>query len=84
MGIYFLRGRSDQRKISCVDLASGQYGFDVCAPTDDLRSCEEGVQVILVLDGAGRHGSDGLKIPESMTLYFLPPYSSELMPMERV
>jgi transposase len=40
--------------------------------------------VVLVLDGAGWHTSNGLVVPESMTLLFLPPYSPELMPMERV
>lgn len=42
------------------------------------------VHVVLVLDGAGWHKSKTLKVPTSMTLFFLPPYSPELMPMERV
>lgn len=42
------------------------------------------VHVVLVLDGAGWHVANDLKVPESMTLLFLPPYSPELMPMERV
>lgn len=44
----------------------------------------QGVHVVLVLDGAGWHKAAHLRIPESMTLLFLPPYSPELMPMERV
>lgn len=40
--------------------------------------------VVLVLDGAGWHKANGLVVPDSMTLLFLPPYSPELMPMERV
>lgn len=44
----------------------------------------EGVHVVLVLDGAGWHVAKALCVPESMTLLFLPPYSPELMPMERV
>jgi len=40
--------------------------------------------VVLVLDGAGWHKSNDLKVPASMTLLFLPPYAPELMPMERV
>ena len=40
--------------------------------------------VVLVLDGAGWHKAKALKVPANMTLLFLPPYSPELMPMERV
>lgn len=40
--------------------------------------------VVLVLDGAGWHKAQDLRVPDSMTLLFLPPYSPELMPMERV
>jgi putative transposase len=42
------------------------------------------VHVVLVLDGAGWHKAKDLKVSDSMTLLFLPPYSPELMPMERV
>lgn len=44
----------------------------------------EDTHVVLVLDGAGWHKAKDLKVPASMTLLFLPPYSPELMPMERV
>ena len=44
----------------------------------------EDVHVVLVLDVAGWHVSKALRVPSSMTLLFLPPYSPELMPMERV
>lgn len=44
----------------------------------------DGVHMVLVLDGAGWHKAKRLKVPDSMTLLFLPPYSPELMPMERV
>lgn len=43
-----------------------------------------GVHVVLVLDGAGWHKAGALVVPASMTLLYLPPYSPELMPMERV
>ncbi len=42
------------------------------------------VHVVLVLDGAGWHQAKDLEVPASMTLLLLPPYSPELMPMERV
>jgi transposase len=40
--------------------------------------------VLLVLDQAGWHGANGLKIPDCMTLAPLPPRSPELNPVERV
>lgn len=46
------------------------------------RSVAEDVHVALVLDGAGWHVSQGLKVPENITLVPLPPYSPELNVME--
>jgi DDE superfamily endonuclease len=40
--------------------------------------------VILVLDNAGWHKSDGLIVPEGVELAFLPPYTPELQPAERL
>jgi hypothetical protein len=39
---------------------------------------------LLILDGAGWHGSAELKVPANITLIKLPPYSPELNPMENV
>lgn len=39
---------------------------------------------VLVLDGAGWHGSEHLVIPENVTLITLPPYAPELNPVENV
>lgn len=41
-------------------------------------------QVLLVLDGARWHTSKSLKIPEGVHLEFLPSYSPELQPAERL
>jgi transposase len=41
-------------------------------------------QIVLVLDGAGWHTSKQLTIPEGVHLVFLPPYSPELQPAERL
>jgi transposase len=41
-------------------------------------------KVILVVDGAGWHKSKGLIVPENIKLIFLPPYSPELNPIERL
>lgn len=46
------------------------------------RSVASDVQVVLVLDNAGWHGSKGLRVPENITLVPLPPYSPELNSME--
>ena len=39
---------------------------------------------VLVLDGAGWHGSRALVVPGNITLVPLPPYSPQLNPVERV
>jgi len=41
-------------------------------------------QVVLVLDRAGWHSSPQLVVPEGLHLLFLPPYSPELQPCERL
>lgn len=77
-----------------VDPLSGKSSA-LIAPTvntklmsEHLRMiCEEAgvdTHVVLVLDGAGWHKANDLVVPANMTLLFLPPYSPELMPMERV
>jgi transposase len=43
-----------------------------------------GKQILLVLDGAGWHVSPQLQVPEGVHLHFLPPYSPELQPAERL
>ncbi len=40
--------------------------------------------ILLVLDGAAWHRSAKLKVPENMTLIYLPPYSPELNPIEQL
>lgn len=40
--------------------------------------------IVLVLDQAGWHVSKKLKVPEGITLLFLPSHSPELMPAERL
>ncbi len=41
-------------------------------------------QVLLVLDRAGWHSSPQLVLPQGIQLLFLPPYSPELQPCERL
>ena len=40
--------------------------------------------VVLVLDQAGWHVAKALQVPHNITLLWLPPYSPELNPIERV
>jgi transposase len=40
--------------------------------------------IVLVLDNAGWHGPKGLAVPDGITLVFLPSYSPELQPAERL
>lgn len=44
----------------------------------------EGVEAWVVLDRAGWHVSQRVEVPEGVRLVFLPPYSPELQPVERV
>ncbi|MFH1538609.1 MAG: IS630 family transposase [bacterium] len=41
-------------------------------------------RVLLIMDQAGWHKSKSLKIPENIEILFLPPYSPELNPVERL
>lgn len=53
-----------------------------------LRFISQGVgpdvHVVLVLDRAGWHLSKDLQVPENITLLYLPSYSPELNPVERL
>ena len=40
--------------------------------------------IVLALDDAGRHGPEGLAVPDGVSLVFLPPYSPELQPAEHL
>ena len=41
-------------------------------------------RIVLVLDNAGWHGEIGLAVPPGVRLVFLPPYTPELQPAERL
>ena len=43
-----------------------------------------GKRIVLVLDGAGWHSGQGVTVPDGLHLVFLPPYSPELQPAERL
>jgi len=41
-------------------------------------------EAIVVIDGAAWHRSLGLKVPSNIEIVYLPPYSPELNPVERL
>lgn len=48
------------------------------------REAGPDLHVVLVLDQAGWHVAKALKVPENITLLYLPPYSPELNGAERI
>ena len=52
--------------------------------TEIARAVAPGAHAVLVLDGAGWHGSGDLKVPDNISLLTLPPYAPELNPVENV
>jgi transposase len=51
---------------------------------EELSTTQKEANIILALDRAGWHTCKRLKVPENITLLFLPPYSPELNPAEHV
>jgi len=48
------------------------------------RTVAPGAHAIIVLDGAGWHGSNALELPDNISLLSLPPYAPELNPVENI
>jgi transposase len=40
--------------------------------------------ILMVMDGAGWHKAKALSVPDNMALFFLPPYSPQLNPVEHI
>jgi hypothetical protein len=40
--------------------------------------------ILMVMDGAGWHKANALKVPDNMALFFLHPYSPQLNPVEHI
>jgi hypothetical protein len=66
---------------NCVNLALFQAVIEAFAQATGAGITKS---VILVLDNAGWHVSKNLKLPDGLQLCFLPPYSPELQPAERL
>jgi hypothetical protein len=48
------------------------------------QAVDPGAHAVLILDQAGWHVTPKLRVPDNMTLMFLPPRSPELNPVENV
>ncbi len=51
---------------------------------DELSQSLDGKEIILIMDQAGWHKSKDLAVPKNVEIWFLPPYSPELNPVERL
>ena len=51
---------------------------------DEISERYPSDRIVMVLDGAGWHKGNALKIPQNMRLLPLPPYSPELNPVENI
>ncbi len=52
--------------------------------TEISNTVASGAHAILVMDGAGWHGSQALCVPCNITIVTLPPYAPELNPVENI
>ena len=48
------------------------------------KAVAQGAHAVLVMDGAGWHGSTALHVPDNITILTLPPYAPELNPVENI
>ena len=51
---------------------------------DEIARRDPTDHVVMVLDGAGWHKSKDFRLPDTLRLLFLPPYSPELNPQEHL
>jgi len=51
---------------------------------EKLSSKFKGEKIVLIMDNAGWHKSKRLKVPKNIEIEYLPPYSPELNPVERL
>ena len=59
------------------------YGYVAVSPHDGAMDSLILPQV-MVMDGAGWHKANALMVPDNMALFFLPPYSPQLNPVEHI
>lgn len=51
---------------------------------EEMVKKKQDKSIIMIMDGAGWHSSNDLKVPSNIEIIYLPPYSPELNPVERM
>lgn len=74
-------GRTHWLVLPTVNAASFSAALASFADAHGVSAIE---RVLLVLDGAGYHVAKDVVVPDGIELAFLPPYSPELQPAERL
>ena len=78
---------------SAVDVASGKMdslilpnvnGACMQIFLDEVAARHAGERIVMIVDGAGWHRGESLKLPANLRLVKLPPYSPELNPVEHL
>ena len=69
--------------ITRTDHTSGELRGEA-ARAKNARMSQRLLALALVLDGAGRHSSPRLKVPDNIVLLPLPPYAPELNPTDNL
>jgi hypothetical protein len=86
-------GRSWTPVMAAVEPATGRMVSLVAGRFDrrwfgyflaQVAAAYAGERVVLVVDNAGWHKARALKVPPNVILWFLPPHSPELNPVEQV
>jgi hypothetical protein len=73
------RGKGAAITVPAADTEAMQIHLDEIA-----RTVAEGAHAVLLLDRAGWHTTPALKVPNNLTLLFLPSRAPELNPVENV
>jgi putative transposase len=71
-------GHVDALILPCVDADAMSIFLEEIA----VEHAED--RVVVIMDQAGWHRANSLKIPENITITWLPPYSPELNPVEHI
>jgi transposase len=88
-----IQGYKNFYAFACVSPADGDF-FPLFLPEvntemldhflREFASEHEGERVLMIMDQAGWHCSKELQVPHNIELLYLPPYSPELNPVERL
>jgi transposase len=80
----FVRPSTGESEFWLLPTVNAEAFSEVLRHFARLRGSGERKLLLVVLDRAGWHVSGRVEVPEGVGLVFLPPYSPELQPVERV